>query len=79
MEKYQEMIMIKGIKEKNEEEKSRDFNTWENSIHIWLEKVDILQPPLVCKKSRWFFLNFHWILKDENQLIGGGSKEMIPF
>jgi len=27
MEKYQEMIMIKGINEKNEEEKSRDFNT----------------------------------------------------
>jgi hypothetical protein len=51
MEKCQKVIMIEGIKEKDEEEKSSDFNTWGNSIHIWLEKIDILQPPLACKIS----------------------------
>ncbi len=46
MEKCQEVIMIEKIKEKYEEEKSSDFNTWGNSIHIWLEKNWFLPTPI---------------------------------
>jgi hypothetical protein len=45
--------MIEGIKEEYEEHDSSDFIARRNSIHIWLEEVDFLQPPLTCKRSRW--------------------------
>jgi hypothetical protein len=56
MEKCQEKIMIERIKEEDEEEESSDFIAWGNSIHIWLEEVNLLQPPLACRRSRWISL-----------------------
>jgi len=53
--------MIERIKEEYEEQKSSDFITWGNSIHIWLEEVDFLQPSLASKRIRWisqFSLDF---------------------